>query len=78
MVKQKIDLTSLGRGAALKESTGEKEDINQGVKQKNIKTMPAEFFERHKTLKANGKTSLNLTYFIIEAVRKALEEHEQQ
>lgn len=78
MAKAKIDLTSLGGGAALKESTGEKEDIKQGVKQKNIKTMPAEFFERHKALKANGKTSLLFTYFIIEAVRKALEEHEQQ
>ena len=78
MAKPKIDLESLGGGAALKESI-EKPDVSKpAVKHKVIKTMPAEFFERHKALKASGKTSLLFTPFIIEAVRKALEEHEQQ
>ena len=77
MVK-KIDLASLGGGAALKETSIEKEATGQEVKPKNIKTMPAEFFERHTALKARGKTSLRFTQFIIEAVRKSLEEHEQQ
>lgn len=76
---RKVDLTSLGEGAALKEV------VNIGTppkkvatKPKEIRNMPAEFFKRHADLKANGKTSLLFTAFIIEAVRKALEEHEQQ
>lgn len=78
MVKAKIDLESLGGGAALIESSKTAVTDKPTMKPKVIKSMPAEFFERHKELKASGKTSLLFSPFIIEAVRKALEEHEQQ
>lgn len=79
MVKKIVDLSSLGEGAALREApTGDVLNKKAATKSKEIKNMPVEFFNRHAELKAQGKTSLLFTAFIIEAVRKALEEHEQQ
>jgi hypothetical protein len=47
------------------------------AKAKNIQNMPLEFFTRHAALREQGHTSLLFTAYIIEAVRKALEEDEQ-
>ncbi|ELB2793262.1 hypothetical protein QMX34_003896 [Aeromonas hydrophila] len=79
MAKKVVDLTSLGEGAVLKEVAQESAPPKKvATKPKEIRNMPAEFFKRHADLKATGRTSLLFTAFIIEAVRKALEEHEQQ
>ena len=74
-----INLKDLGAGAPLKE-VGSVTDSSRGkipTKAKNIQNMPLEFFTRHAALREQGKTSLLFTPYIIEAVRKALEEDEQ-
>ncbi len=79
MTKKLINLKDLGAGAPLKE-VGSVTDSSRGkipTKAKNIQNMPLEFFTRHAALREKGKTSLLFTPYIIEAVRKALEEDEQ-
>ena len=78
MAKKLINLNDLGAGAPLKEvvaTTGSRGKIP--TKAKNIQNMPLEFFTRHAALRTQGNTSLLFTPYIIEAVRKALEEDEQ-
>lgn len=77
-MKKLINLDDLGAGAPLKEVTSVTN--NKGkipTKAKNIQNMPLEFFTRHAALREQGHTSLLFTAYIIEAVRKALEEDEQ-
>ena len=79
MAKKLINLDDLGAGAPLKE-VSTVTDRNRGkipTKAKNIQNMPLEFFTRHAALREQGNTSLLFTPYIIEAVRKALEEDEQ-
>ena len=79
MAKKLINLDDLGAGAPLKAVTTVT-DSNRGkipTKAKNIQNMPLEFFTRHAALREQGNTSLLFTPYIIEAVRKALEEDEQ-
>lgn len=78
MAVGKINLESLGGGAALKETTPSDHGGKAPTKSKEIRNMPMDYFTRHQALRDQGKTSLLFTAFIIEAVRKALEEHEQQ
>jgi len=79
MKRKTLDLTSLGEGAVLREAvTIDTPSKKAATKPKEIRNMPVEFFNRHAALKAQGKTGLLFTAFIIEATRKALEEHEQQ
>lgn len=40
---------------------------------KNLKTVPASYFEAHKAAKKAGKTSLNFSDYIVEALREKLE-----
>lgn len=63
-------LSGIGGGAALKEksSTGVIEK-----KPKYLKDLPLSYFDDHKELKASGKTSLNFSAYIYEAVREKLE-----
>ena len=79
MAKKLINLDDLGAGAPLKE-VAVVTDRSKGkipTKAKNIQNMPLEFFTRHAALREQGKTSLLFTPYIIEAVRKALEEDER-
>lgn len=79
MVKKLINLDDLGAGAPLKEVVAETGSSRGKIptKAKNIQNMPLEFFTRHAALREKGNTSLLFTPYIIEAVRKALEEDEQ-
>lgn len=80
MARKLINLDDLGAGAPLKEVVTAT-DSSRGkipTKAKNIQNMPLEFFTRHAALREKGNTSLLFTAYIIEAVRKALEDDEQR
>lgn len=79
MAKKPINLDDLGAGAPLKEVVAATGCCRGKIptKAKNIQNMPLEFFTRHTALREKGYTSLLFTPYIIEAVRKALEEDEQ-
>lgn len=63
-------LGGVGSGAALKESMAS--DPNE-KKAKHLKDMPRSYFDDHEELKKTGKTSLNFSAYIYEAVREKLE-----
>lgn len=63
-------LGGVGSGAALKESTLK---VTTGKKPKYLKDLPLSYFEDHKELKESGRTSLNFSAYIYEAVREKLE-----
>lgn len=44
-----------------------------GTRAKSIRAIPAEYFEMHDQLKKNRKTSLDLSAYMIEALREKLE-----
>ena len=73
MAKKLINLDDLGAVAVVTDRSKGKIP----TKAKNIQNMPLEFFTRHAALREQGKTSLLFTPYIIEAVRKALEEDER-
>ena len=75
MAKKLINLDDLGAGAPLKEVVTATDGSRGKIptKAKNI-----EFFTRHAALREKGNTSLLFTAYIIEAVRKALEDDEQR
>ena len=79
MAKKLINLDDLGAGAPLTEVVTATDGSRGKIptKAKNIQNMPLEFFTRHAALREQGNTSLLFTPYIIEAVRKALEEDEQ-
>ena len=79
MAKKLINLDDLGARAPLKEVVTATDGSRGKIptKAKNIQNMPLEFFTRHAALREQGNTSLLFTPYIIEAVRKALEEDEQ-
>ena len=56
-------------GAKLVESSTASEPA---FKAKHLKSIPAQYFEDHKQLKAAGKTSLNFSDYIVEALREKL------
>lgn len=61
-------LEQVGKGAALKEV-----NASTGSRAKNLKAMPESYFRAHKEVKEDGKTSLDFSAYIIEAVREKLE-----
>lgn len=65
---------SVGHTANLKETKG----VSDGVKQKLIHRMPVAYETRFKMLKAEGKTSLLFSAFILEAIREKLEREEEK
>ena len=46
------------------------------TKPKSLRAVPVAYIERHKKLKSSGKTSLDFSAFIIEALREKLEKEE--
>ena len=46
---------------------------SSGTKPKNLKSVPVSFFDKHKKLRENCKTSLDFSAYIIEALREKLE-----
>ncbi|EPW7384759.1 TPA: hypothetical protein ACMD15_003419 [Vibrio cholerae] len=60
-------LGKVGSDAPLKETTDNK------TKPKHLKAVPATYFKKHEELKTNGRTSLDFTSYIIEALREKLE-----
>ena len=61
-------LGKVGGNAALTENKGQ-----PTTKAKHLKAVPATYFEKHQALKTAGKTSLDFTAYIIEAIREKLE-----
>lgn len=62
-------LGQVGGKAVLKENKAS----SSGTKPKNLKSVPVSFFDKHKELRENGKTSLDFSAYIIEALREKLE-----
>lgn len=65
-------LGKVGKSAALTENKTEDKPAAT-TKAKHLKAVPTTYFEKHQELKAGGKTSLDFTAYIIEAIREKLE-----
>ncbi|EJX7572442.1 hypothetical protein OEK23_003573 [Vibrio cholerae] len=61
-------LGKVGNEAPLKEA-----DTLKNTKAKHLKHVPIQYFNKHAELNASGKTSLNFTDYIVEALREKLE-----
>jgi len=48
----------------------------KSTRAKNLKTVPTSYFDAHKAAKEAGKTSLNFSDYIVEALREKLEKDE--
>lgn len=71
MAKKEIDfdeLESAGENAAMVETATNEIELHT----KTIKTIPMSYVKQHKALKAQGKTGLNLTAYMLEAFREKL------
>ncbi|WP_025740889.1 hypothetical protein [Salinivibrio socompensis] len=75
MGKKWDQLKNVGDDAVLKENTTTPE---KRTRSKHLKNIPAAFFERHETLYSQGKTTLDFSNFIYEAIREKLEKEESQ
>lgn len=65
-------LGKVGQNAALTENkTGDKPVAT--TKAKHLKAVPTSYFDKHKEVKDAGKTSLDFSAYIIEAIREKLE-----
>lgn len=64
-------LGKVGEKATLKETPTAQEPAK--TKSKSLRAVPASFFDKHAELKAAGKTSLDFSAYIIEALREKLE-----
>lgn len=65
-------LSQVGKKAALTENKSEEAKVVT-TKAKHLKAVPMSYFEKHEKMKQEGKTSLNFTDYIIEALREKLE-----
>ena len=75
MVKSKLaDLDALDQGAAVREQA---KTATTETKSKLLNKFPVALENRHKKLKESGTTTLNLSQYILEAVREKLERDEQ-
>ena len=67
-------LSKVGEGAALTETKGSQSiDTPIETKAKHLKNIPMSYFNDYKKLKATGKSSLDFSAYIIEALREKLE-----
>ncbi|KYN82225.1 hypothetical protein ATY36_13640 [Vibrio cidicii] len=74
-------LGKVGEKATLKETSAAQEPAKETpaaqepakTKSKSLRAVPANFFDKHAELKAAGKTSLDFSAYIIEALREKLE-----
>jgi hypothetical protein len=62
-------LDGVGKSAPLTENIQNK----PRTRAKNLKSVPAAYFEKHANLKESGKTSLDFSSYILEALREKLE-----
>ncbi len=62
-------LSKVGNDAPLKESG----NAGNATKPKSLRAVPVAYFTKHAELKEEGKTSLDFSAYIIEAVREKLE-----
>lgn len=62
-------LSKVGNDAALKESG----NPGNATKPKSLRAVPVAYFNKHAELKKEGKTSLDFSPYIIEALREKLE-----
>lgn len=63
------NLAAAGNDAPLKEAKA----TESTTKPKHLNAMPVTYFDAHKALKSDGKTSLDFSQYIYEAVREKLE-----
>lgn len=79
MSKAPIDIfeaaQGVGKGAPLKTATA---DRSVAVRSKLLRTIPADFFDRHEALRGAGVTTLDFSAFIVEAIREKLEATEKK
>lgn len=74
MSKKNFDrLSELDSGAKMQES---KPQASSTTKSKLINKLPTALEERYETIKAQGKTTLNFTQYILEALREKLDREE--
>lgn len=78
MAKKAIDLTALTAGAALKEAAAAPVMSKPVTKSKLISALPVALEERYAKLRADGKTSLLFSAYMIEALREKLERDESR
>ena len=65
------DLENADTGSALKEQT--KTQQQKQTKSKTLKRLPIIFFDAHAQLRGSGKTTLDFSAYITEAIREKLE-----
>nr|AKN37046.1 hypothetical protein [Vibrio cyclitrophicus]AKN38245.1 hypothetical protein [Vibrio splendidus] len=65
-------LSKVGHNAALTENKTDDKPVAT-TKPKHLKVVPTSYFDKHKDLKDTGKTSLDFSAYIIEAIREKLE-----
>lgn len=70
MSKDWDKLVNVGKQAPLKETT---KKITTFSKAKLLNAVPTRYFDAHHELKENGKTSLDFSRYILEALREKLE-----
>ena len=63
-------LSKVGKNAALTENTN---NNSASTKSKHLKAVPIHYFDMHKSLKNENKTSLDFSAYIIEAIREKLD-----
>ncbi|MGR5253622.1 hypothetical protein ACPV5S_15600 [Vibrio astriarenae] len=76
MAKKPLDpakLAALQGGAKMQET---KQKTGPAFRQKNLKKVPAVFFEQHEALREQGKITGDFSSFIVEAIREKLERHQ--
>ncbi|MCG6268279.1 hypothetical protein [Vibrio furnissii] len=61
-------LSTVGKDAPLKEAGKQ-----STTKAKSLRAVPTTYFEKHEELRKDGKTSLDFSAYIIEAIREKLE-----
>ncbi|GEK08905.1 hypothetical protein [Pseudoalteromonas peptidolytica] len=66
-------LDALDDGAQVQEA---KTQVSSSTKSKLINKLPTALEERYEALKAQGKTTLNFSHYIVEALREKLDREE--
>lgn len=79
MSKAPVDIFAaaqgVGNGAPLKTA---KSNEGATMRSKLLRSVPADFFDRHEALRKAGLTTLDFSSFIVEAIREKLEQNEKK
>lgn len=82
MSKAPVDIFAaaqgVGNGAPLKTAKTSKSNEGAAMRSKLLRSVPADFFDRHEALRKAGLTTLDFSSFIVEAIREKLEQNEKK